>query len=145
MKVWMTAVLLVLTSIFPLVADNDKPITFEQLPTKAQQTINKGFADKQVAFVKAESEIVDKNYDVLFTDGTKVEFDRKGEWTEIDCGKDAVPATFVPNAISRYVKQHYPTAHITKIERDRRYYEIEISTGLEIKFDKKFKVVEIDR
>lgn len=35
-------------------ADNDKPITFEQLPAAAQTFIKQHFADAKVAFVKME-------------------------------------------------------------------------------------------
>lgn len=33
-----------------VVADNDKPVTFEQLPQAAQSFVKKHFADRNVAF-----------------------------------------------------------------------------------------------
>lgn len=35
-----------------VVADNDKPVTFEQLPQAAQSFVKKHFADRNVAFSK---------------------------------------------------------------------------------------------
>ena len=55
-------------------ANNDKPIELDQLPQVAQQVVNKHFAGKTVAMVTLESGILDKEYDVVFTDGNKIEF-----------------------------------------------------------------------
>ena len=55
-----------------------------------------------------------------------------------------VSGALVPTAISSYVKTTYTNVRIVQIERDRKGYEIELSNGLDIKFNKQFKVVEID-
>ena len=68
-----------------VMADNDKPINITQLPATAQQIIKSNFASKKVALAKMESGLLDKSYDVIFTTGEKIEFDRKGNWTEVDC------------------------------------------------------------
>ena len=74
------------------VADNDKPIAVSQLPAVSQQVIKSHFAGKKVAMAKQETGLLDKNYEVVFTSGEKVEFDKKGNWKEIDCKLSAVPA-----------------------------------------------------
>ncbi len=125
-------------------ADNDKPITIEQLPTVAQQTIKTHFADGKIALVKVESEIMDKTYDVIFTDGTKVEFDRKGTWKEVERRDKAVPASLVPQQIANYVKANYSGQSVRKIEKDRKEYDVTLSNGVEITFNKNFKVIDID-
>lgn len=38
----------------------------------------------------------------------------------------------------------YPDVRIVQIERDKRGYETDLSNGLEVRFNKQFKVVEID-
>lgn len=125
-------------------ADNDKPISVSQLPTAAQQILNSHFVDKKVALAKVESGLIEKNYDVIFTTGEKIEFDRKGNWTEIDCKQSSVPAKLVPTQITNYVKQNYPGNKILKIEKDRNEYEIKLSNGIEITFNKNFDVIDID-
>lgn len=126
-------------------ADNDKPVEINQLPKLAQNIISKHFSGKQIAMTTVEQGIMDKEYDVVFTDGNKIEFDRKGHWTSIDCDKSQVPAPLVPAKIAKYVNSKYAGQRIEKIEKDNREYEIELSNGLEITFNKHFKVVEIDR
>ena len=57
----------------------------------------------------------------------------------------AVPASVVPTQISDYVaKSSFPNQYIKKIERDAYTWEIELSNGIEIKFDKEFRVIDID-
>lgn len=55
-----------------------------------------------------------------------------------------MPADIVPQQIKDYVKQNYPDARITKIDRDRRDYEVSLSNRLELTFNKEFRLIEID-
>ena len=72
-------------SIQVALADNDKPINFTQLPQAAQKFVKQHFPKAKIAFVKMETELFDKSYDVVFNNGDKLEFDKKGEWTEVNC------------------------------------------------------------
>ncbi len=125
-------------------ADNDKPINITQLPATAQQIIKKHFSSKKVALAKQETGLFEKSYEVVFNNGEKVEFDRKGNWTEIDCKMSAVPAGLVPAKISQYVKTTYPGTKIKGIEIDDTQYEVKLSNMLEVTFNKYFQVVDID-
>ncbi len=143
-KKTITAIICLLAFQAPVHADNDKPINVSQLPTTAQQTINTYFSAKKVALAKMESGLIDTNYDVIFTTGEKIEFDKKGNWTEIDCKQSAVPAKLVPTQITTYVNKNYSGNKILKIEKDRKEYEVKLSNGIEIKFNKNFAVIDID-
>ncbi|WP_300814220.1 PepSY-like domain-containing protein [uncultured Bacteroides sp.] len=125
-------------------ADNDKPIQVNQLPAKAQTFISTYFKNSKVAMAKQESELFYKSYDVIFTNGEKLEFDKDGEWTEVQCRQSEVPSPIVPGAISSYVKTNYPDAKILEIERDKKEYEIKLSNRWEIKFDSQMRVIDID-
>lgn len=125
-------------------ADNDRLIAKENLPKKAQQFIDSNFKNSKITYVKDESYFLEKSYEVLFADGTKVEFNRKGEWKEIDCRHSSIPATIVPAKILEYVNSNYQDVRILQIERDRVDYEIKLSNQLEITFDKKFNIIDID-
>lgn len=127
-----------------VMADNDKPIQVNQLPAKAQTFINTYFKDHKVALAKRETELFYKGYDVTFTNGEKLEFDKAGEWTEVQCRQSEVPAQIVPEAIRNYVKTNYPDARILQIERDKKEYEIKLSNRWEITFDSQMRVIDID-
>ena len=145
----MKRVLLVITLVFSLgiltaSADRDYVITKNELPAKAQQFIDKHFASAKVSYVKEERDFLDRNYEIVFADGAKIEFIKNGDWVEIDCRFTAIPFAAVPSAIADYVKKNFPDAKILKIERERRDYEVKLSNKLELTFDKNFKVKNID-
>ncbi len=131
-------------SIQVALADNDKPISFNQLPQAAQKFVKQHFPKAKVAFVKMDTELFDKSYDLMFNNGDKLEFDKNGAWTEVNCKATAVPDKVIPEAIKKYVKTNYPEAKVLSIERDRYDYEIKLSNFWEIKFDLNFNVIDMD-
>lgn len=131
---------------FVALAGNDKPIQVSEMPKAAQLFIKNHFADLSVAMAKVETDFLDKNYDVVFTNGNKVEFDKKGNWTNVDCEHTQVPVAILPEAIRQYVAQNYPDAKVLKIEvTDRKGYDVELSNGFELEFDKRMNVIDVDR
>ena len=131
---------------FVVLAGNDKPIQVSEMPKAAQLFIKNHFADLSVAMAKVETDFLDKNYDVVFTNGNKVEFDKKGNWTNVDCEHTQVPVAILPEAIRQYVAKNYPDAKVLKIEvTDRKGYDVELSNGFELEFDKRMNVIDVDR
>lgn len=125
-------------------ADDDKPIQISQMPQQAQLFTKKYFADNKIALAKMESDLFNKSYDVIFTNGNKVEFDKKGNWKEVDCKYSSVPAAVIPEAIQKYVKDNYPDTKILKLERDKKEYEVKLTNRTELKFDINFNLIDID-
>ena len=114
-------------------------------PTPAITEFVKNYFPKaSVLIVKPEHD----EYEVRLSDGTELEFTRNFEWKKIDCEHSntytAVPAELVPEQIAIYVKTNFADQSITKIEKKRRGWEIELSNELEIKFNKNFVVTKID-
>ncbi len=138
------AVICILAFQVKALADNDKPITVNQLPAVSQQIIKKHFTGKKVAMAKMETGLLEKSYEVVFTTGEKVEFDRKGSWKEVDCKLSAVPARLIPAKIASYLKANYPGIKVLKIEKDDNDYEVDLANNVEIKFNKNFVVIDID-
>lgn len=126
-------------------ASNDKPVRIEEMPGQAQQFIKDYFSTHSVAMAKMETDFFSKSYDVIFTNGDKVEFDRKGNWTDVDCKYSVVPVGIVPTEIVKSVKSKYPDAKIIQIERDNRHYDVDLSNGWELKYNKQFKLVDIEK
>ena len=106
--------------------------------------MKKYFPTQKVAATTVESGLLQKSYDVVFASTDKIEFDSKGNWTEISCRKSAVPTALVPTAITNYVKNTYEGSTILSIEKERNEYEIHLANGLEITFNSKFQVIDID-
>lgn len=123
--------------------DGGKAISPGKLPQAALQTINTHLPGRKIAIAKVESELFSKSYTVIFTNGEKIEFDGRGKWTEVKCKRSAVPASLVPAQIAQYIRANYPDCRILEIERDDEY-EVKLSNHVEVTFNKKFEVIDID-
>ena len=125
-------------------ADNDKPISVNTLPAKAQTLLSQHFNGQKVILATIETGVINKSYDVVLQNGTKLEFDKKGNLTEIDCKQGKVPAKLIPQAIRNYLKKNYPAQAVKKIELSKNEYEVELANGLDLTFNKHFQLIDID-
>ena len=66
-------------------ADNDRVVSKDKLPVAAAKFLADNFANNKISYVKEERDFLEKNFEVVFTDGSKIEFLRNGEWKEVDC------------------------------------------------------------
>ena len=124
-------------------AGNDKPISVNALPAKAQTLLNNHFNGQKVMLATIESGVVSRSYDVVLQNGTKLEFDKKGNLTEIDCKQGIVPALLIPQAIKNYLKDNAGQS-VQKIEMNKNEYEVELTNGLDLTFNKHFQLIDID-
>ena len=125
-------------------AGNDKPISVNALPAKAQTLLSQHFNGQKVMLATIESGVVSRSYDVVLQNGTKLEFDKKGNLTEVDCKQATVPAKLIPQAIRNYLKENYPAQAVKKIEMNKNEYEVELANGLDLTFNKHFQLIDID-
>ena len=132
-------------SVFALSAKaDDKPIDYEQLPAAAKAFIQSDFPALSISFITRDADLLDTTYDVHFTNGLKLEFNSKGEWKEISNATALIDTKYIPKEILASIATRWPDAGIKKIERYRQGYEIELTNRLELKYDKHFRLVEID-
>jgi hypothetical protein len=130
----------VLTMCLPAMADNDRVITFDQLPAPAQTLLKQHFANKVPLIVTVDWD----DYKIVYQSGEKVEFDKKGNWRELDCKSSNVPTALIPEQIKASVKKTFPGAIVIKLDRDRRGYDVKLNNGMELEFNKNFEIVDID-
>ena len=142
-KFFLVALLCMFLQSVTCLAD-DKIIPVDQLPATAKTFVKKYFPQATIEYATKDTEFVGTTYEVRLSDGTKVEFDKKGNWDNVDCKVKAVPASLVPAAIAQYVKAHYPNTVIVKIDKERSGYDIELSNDLELKFNSKGNLIGID-
>ena len=125
-------------------AGNDKPINVNELPAKAQTLLSKHFKGQKVMLATIESGVVSRSYDVVLRNGTKLEFDKKGNLTEIDCKQGIVPSQLIPQPIKNYLKENYRGETVRKIELNKKEYEVELANGIDLTFNKHFQLIDID-
>ena len=144
MKKLLAIVMAMFVCVAVVKADNEVPVTVNELPATAQTFINTHFKDTKVALAKKETGFFELSYDVIFTDGNKLEFDRNGNWKEVNCKYSSVPAAVVPQQISDYVKANYAGINILSIEKDDREYEVRLANRVELTFTLQFQLLDID-
>lgn len=116
------------------------------LPKGAQSTLAKNFKSK-VSVVKIDKDFGRiSEYEVVMSDGAEVTFDNDGNWKDVEVNvTKSVPAGFIPTSISNYVKMNHKGKRIVGIEKTRSGYEVELSNGIEMKFDKEGKFIKFDK
>ena len=138
-KLFCFTILIMLTA-----CDKEEIISTERLPEPAQEFIQKYFSNNNILQVKYEKDGREKRYNVLFNSGDRIEFYKNGEWTNIECIASEVPTGLIPQAINNFVQNHHPDKKITKIEKEKRYIEIQLSNDIEIRFNKSYIFIGYD-
>jgi len=116
-----------------------------KLPKTAKEFIKKHFTRTNISHVKEEEGIwIWKTYEVILTDGSDIEFDHAGEWTEIDCERQAVPGEIIPSRIREHVNKNHPGQIIVSIKKESKGYEIQFLDGRELKYNRKGNFLRFD-
>lgn len=112
----------------------------------AAQTILKSNFKSDVNHIKIDKELGRiSEYDVVLNDGTEITFDKSGNWKDIEVRKgSSVPDAFIPASMKSYIKQNQKNSAIVGIEKKRGGYEVELTNGVEMKFDSKGNFVRYD-
>lgn len=144
-KFILLAIALVVTSL-SFTASADEPIHPSKLPKAARMFIAKFFPTEKILQAEKDRDLFSTYYEVKFTNGASIDFDSKGQWEEVSCKEtgSAVPTPLLPQSIATYVNANYPGQYVTKIERKHNKYEIDLSNGYELIFDKNGLFVRID-
>lgn len=119
---------------------DDTPIPVEQLPAVAKTFVQTNFQGKRIIYAEKDW----NSYECRLDDGTKIEFNRKGTWKKVDCHVTAVPAAIIPAPITQYVETSFPGNIITKIDKERYGYDIELSNDIDLKFNYQGALIGMD-
>ena len=113
--------------------EDGRLISFDRLPERSQTLLSTYFAEKTVMMVKKDSH----EYEVVLKGGERIDFNRRGNWKEINCYSTYVPANLVPEKILDFVCEIFPENYIVKIERDRDGYDVRLNNRIEMEFNRK--------
>lgn len=116
----------------------------QHLPAKSQEFIKTYFNDYQVSYVLADKEFADVDYKVRFENGTEIEFNAKGEWTDVSGKQNCIPTGFILKEITEYVNTVHKDACITDVEKEFNRITVELSNKLELEFNSKGKLISYD-
>ena len=114
-----------------------KRIIYKDLPKTTKVFIDT-FYPKRKAIYTFEGINRVREYEIYFSNGTKLEFDRYGKLKSIECGKgEYVNKNILPDEINDIIQQYYSSEKIVEYnidDRSTRYeeHEIEFESGFEI-------------
>jgi len=118
--------------------DDDKVISYDELPANAQSFIATHFPDEAKDQVKKDND----SYDVYLSK-YKVEFNLSGDWDSVDGKrngqKNVIPQSvlaLLPDGILTYVAENYPNATIVEVDIEVYGYEITLNNNIDLEFDK---------
>ncbi|MGB6083201.1 PepSY-like domain-containing protein [Moheibacter sp.] len=120
-------------------------ITKEDLPKSAQTFLKENFINERVVQAEKDNYGNRTDYEIVLSNGTEIEFDNKGNWKEVDAkNKEALPEGFIPRKIVQHITQNFAPHQVSKIEKDRNKYEVELTNGIDLEFSLNGDFLRID-
>ena len=125
--------------------ESEKPVDPGTLPEGVKDFLEEHYAGEQPALAIRKFEDLKTEYELTFIDGTKLEFDAKGEWKEVKSHVRTVPEALVPPMIREYLDRNFPGVAVMEISRDRKVFETGLSNRVELTFDSRtFMLTDFD-
>ena len=113
----------------------DMCITNNELPSAIKTFVKQNFPNQVIDYVYIDTDLDDSAYEICLNNGIEIDFDLNGDWKMVDCNEMNVPSNILPITIERYVDTHFGGATVVKIEKEHNGYEVELSNGIEMKFN----------
>ena len=124
---------------------SDKPVLPAQLPAPIQTFVQQYFPGQTITFAQKDLELTGWKYEIFLADGTHIDFDTDDMWDKIECPlTNPVPTALIPPPVATTIQANYPDAMITKIDKERNGFEVDLANGLELKFNKQGAIVDMD-
>ena len=118
--------------------DDEKKIDFGDLPSEARSFIENYFPSADILSIVQEKEDGRKEYQVKLSNGTDMEFDEDGEWTNIECYFSPLPPGILPANVITKVEELHPEAYINGVEKELGGYVVEVTDAGGIDWDMRF-------
>lgn len=123
-------------------------VTNGRLPQKAHDFLTKHFPQSVIKDI--EEEFDSRTFEVDLADGTDIEFDSKGEWTEVDAGRGtclppALVKDLLPDRAYREIDRLGLSTTVETVKRSEKSYKVELR-GAELddlRFDREGNLTEI--
>lgn len=120
---------------------DDIPIPVEQLPAVSKNYVYNHFKGRSIVYAERDWD----SYECRLDDGTKIEFWRDGSLKKIETYSTGnMPGDCMSESIGAYVNGHFPGCVVTKIERKYYGYEVELSNDIELKFNHRGVLIDVD-
>ena len=115
-----------------------------KLPAKGQGFIAQNHTDKQLSYIKIDKKHSHKEYDLVFTDGTEVEFDKDGDRKDITSKAAPFSVHVILQTIKVYLDQIYSNIAVDDLVNTRSGYDVEWVKDLFLRFDPSGSFMRVD-
>ena len=99
-----------------------------QLPQMAKDFISRVFSGVKISFVEKDR----SSFEVLLSNGMKIDFNKKGEWQNIDSESMPIPFNVLPDNIISIIKSKYPDVMLIDVEKSGKNYKVKLSNTVEM-------------
>ena len=117
---------------------------YTELKENVKNSVNNYFKDYTIQYIFCDKEFADVDYKIRFEDGTEIEFNAKGDWTDVSGKKKCIPTAFILAEITNYVEMYHKDLCITDVEKEFNRITIELNNNLELEFNSKGKLISYD-
>ncbi len=116
-----------------------------KLPKPALEFAAKAFPNAKVVGIEIDTSLLKSTeYDATLSDGSKIEYDSAGNWTDIESRFTGVPQSVLPKEVVAYLDSNYKGQKIKSVSKERYGWEVELINGLELKLSAAGQLLEID-
>ena len=122
---------------------DDRPVKFDQLPEAARTFLNANFPTENILIATKENDVFYPDYNVTLENGVHLEFYSNGALKTVE-SRGGVPDGLVPVQIVEFVKVRYPDARIIEYDVAKHHFDVELSNGIELKFNRNYNLMKID-
>ncbi|MFI3323908.1 MAG: PepSY-like domain-containing protein [Rikenellaceae bacterium] len=124
--------------------DNEMTIQYSALPSSAQTTISTYFDQDQIMLITYDKSLFDKEYSVIFFDGTAIEFNKNGAWESIESRITGVPTAILPTTIADYLATNYPDQMVVEVDKETTGYDVQLDNNIELEFSTSGTLIGVD-
>ena len=112
--------------------DDDEIINENELPQAARTFVATYFPSARIMTSGKDN----NEYEVTLSDGTRIDFNKSEEWTDVDAayGRE-IPSGFYPGEIDTYISTNLSGSGINEISKEHRGYDVELINGKELLFN----------
>ena len=130
-----------------------KQVSKNKMPKNVVNYVEANYSDRepyyQIEYVNYNFNRIE-DYEVLFDNGTKLEFCKNGELKSIDCGRhDHIELYLLPEEIAQYIDKVFTGFYVLEYDIEFNWnkpyrYEVELTNGITLRFNKKYKLVDVE-
>ena len=116
-------------------------IEVAELPEQSRNFLETNFNGFQVNRATKDVSSFDEYYEIFLNNGITIDFNRIGEWTEVDGNGLSIPTSFIDEEIVSYINTNYPTFPIESIDKKPYGYEVDLINNTELRFNTSGKLI----